>query len=375
MKIFVGSLQYSPAHKIHCCALGKQCENYGYSVKYLFSQKYEWMLAEEIKKKTIFIGKSANIISTIIDGLNQKLRNKLREIILKDRPDYVYMWSFQPFLNNYIATLSRKYGITFIQHVHEPYVENKKVYKGIKQYWLYILEYLQEKLLENVDIAVISSNRALYLFEKRYQNFSGRKIMIPLMYEDKGNLTSNIEDRKYITFIGPPVPAKGPETFLEIVEYSEKHNLGFNFLLISRLKVKDSRYYNKNNLKIFYKEEISDEEMGEHKRHSLMTITPYKVALQSSVILTSYMYGTPVISTNVGGLSDVVHHLKTGYLVDKNARVEEWIEGIKFIKDNLPIMSTNCRDYFVREFSEINWQKYFKGIFLRGENEQKNVDL
>lgn len=363
MKIYVGSLQYSPIYKSHCCALGKQCENYGHSVKYLFNWKYEWMLPEEVKEKTIFIGESTGIVSALKDGLNFKHIQKLSKILLEDMPDYIYMYNYHPFLNYYIAKLSKKCGSTFIQHVQEPCVENKKVYKGIKQYWLYMFEYFQEKLLENADIAVISSNRALYLFEKRYQNFFGRKIMIPLMYEDMGNFTRNIEDMEYITFIGPPVPAKGPETFLKIVEYSGKHNLSFNFLLISRSKVKDPRYHNKNNLKVFHKNKISDVEMAEFIRHSLMTITPYKVATQSSVVLTSYMYGTPVISTDVGGLGEVVHHSKTGYLVDKDAKVEEWIEGINFIKDNLSEMSKDCRDYFVREFSGTNWPKYFKDLF------------
>ncbi|CAD6490838.1 MAG: Glycosyl transferases group 1 [Candidatus Argoarchaeum ethanivorans] len=363
MKIYVGSLQYSPIYKSHCCALGKQCEKYGYSVRYLFSQEYEWMLSEEVKEKTIFIGESTGIISALKDGLNFKHIQKLSKILLEDRPDYIYMYNYHSFLNYYIARLSKKCGSTFIQHVQEPYVENKEVYKGIKQYWLYVFEYFQEKLLKKTDIAVISSNRALYLFEKRCQNFFGRKIMIPLMYEDMGNITSNIEDRIYITFIGPPVAAKGPETFLKIVEYSEIHNLGFNFLMISRSKVKDPRYYNKNNLKVFHKNKISDVEMAEFIRHSLMTITPYKVATQSSVVLTSYMYGTPVISTDVGGLCEVVHHLRTGYLLKENSNVEEWINGIDFIKDNLLEMSENCRNYFVAEFSEINWPKYFKEMF------------
>lgn len=363
MKIYIGSLQYSPIYKSHCCALGKQCEKYGYSVKYLFSWKYEWMLPEEVKEKTIFIGKSAGIASAIKDGLNFKHVRKLSRILLEDRPDYIYMYNFHPFLNYYIAKLAKKCGSTFTQHVQEPYVEDKKVYGGLKQYWLYLFEYFQEKLLENVDIAVISSNRASYLFEKRYQNFSGRKVIIPLMYEDMGDSTSNIEGRKYITFIGPPVAAKGPETFLKIVEYSERHNLGFNFLMISRSRVKDPRFYTKSNLEIFYKDKTSDEEMGEYIQRSVMTITPYKVATQSSVILVSYMYGTPVLSTNVGGLSEFVYHSKTGYLVDKNAKVEEWIEGINFIKDNLSKMSKDCRDYFVKEFSEINWPKYFKDLF------------
>lgn len=374
-KIFVGSLQYSPIYKSHCCALGKQCEKYGYSVKYLFSREYEWLLPKEIKEKTIFIGKSTGITSAVIDGLNFKHRQKLSKILLEDRPDYIYMYNYHPFLNYYIAKSSKKCGSTFIQHVQEPYVENKKVYKGLHQYWLYLFEYLQGKLLKKTDIVVLSSNEAWSPFEKRYPHFSGSKRMIPLMYEDLGWTRSDIEDRKYITFIGPPVPAKGPETFLEIVEYSEKHNLSLDFLVISRLKIKSSRYYGKSNLKIFYKEKITDEEIADYMCHSLMTITPYKAARQSSVILTSYMYGTPVISTNVGGLREVVFHLKTGYLLDKNAKVEEWIEGINFIKDNLSKMSKDCRDYFVREFSETNWPRYFKDIFGGGKGKMSRKKL
>ena len=162
MKVYIGSLQYSPIYKSHCCALGKQCEKYGYSVTYLLSRKYEWMLNEEIKSKTIFIGNSAGMTSAVIDGLNFKHRKKLKAV------------------------------------------------------------------------------------------FS---------------------------------------------------------------------------------------------------------------VLTSYMYGTPVISTNVGGLPEVIFHLKIDYLLDKDSKIEEWIEGINFIRSDLSGMSKNCRDYFVGNFSETNWSKYFGDIF------------
>ena len=362
MKVYVGSLQYSPIYKSHCCALGKQLEKYGYSVKYLFSQKYEWMLPNEIKGKAIFIGDSAGIASTVIEGLNPKHRKLLRGILSGGKPDYIYMHNDQPFMNYYIARLSKRYNITFIQHIHEPYVENKKVFGGFYQYGLYLLEYLQGKLLKQTDVAVLSSNEASRLFEKHYPDFRGKKVRIPLMYEDLGEFTTNMRDRKYITFIGPPVPAKGPETFLEIVDYSEKHNLGLKFVLITRSKINDTRYYRNANLKIFFKENIADEEIGDYMKRSLMAITPYKTAKQSSVVLTSYMYGTPVISTNVGGLPEVICHLKTGYLLDKDSKVEKWIEGINFIKGNLPEMSKNCRNYFVKNFSEVNWPKYFNDI-------------
>ncbi|WP_165868966.1 MULTISPECIES: glycosyltransferase [Methanohalophilus] len=362
MNIIIGSLQYSPIYKSHCCALGKQSEKRGHSVTYLFSEEYKWMLPEEIKKKAVFVGNSKNIISTIIDGLNIKHKQKLNKIFLKEKPDFVYMHNFHPFLNYKVAKLSQKYKVTFIQHVHEPYVENKQAYEGFKPYWLYLFEYAQEKALEKTNIAVMSSVKAMQLFKKRYPKFLGEKKYIPLIYEDLGNDSNSIGNRKYITFIGPPVAAKGPEIFLKIAEYSRQHNLKLNFILISRLQITDSRYYKWKNLKVYHKEKISDEEIANYLRQSIMTITPYKIATQSSVVLTSYMYGTPVLSSNIEGLSETVSHLKTGYLVDNNSDIKEWIKGALFIKDNLDMMSKNCRIYFNNEFSEINWPKYFKEL-------------
>lgn len=360
-KILIGSLQYSPIFKSHCFALGNQCEKYGYSVKYLLSSEYKWMLSEEEINKAKFIANTKDIPTAIFDGLNYKYRLELKQLILDFSPDCIYFHNYHPFLNYYIAQIAAKIGITFIQHIHEPYVEDKSVYKGIKSYWLYLFEFMQGRLLEKTDIAVISSKRALYLFNKRYSNFRGKKLLIPLMYEDLGDSVSPL-DRKYILFIGPPVPAKSPETFLNLADYSKEHNLDLNFLLITRKKIKENRYL-KSNLTIFFRDKISDVEIGYYQRQSLMAMTPYKVATQSSVVLTSFMYGTPVISTEVGGMKEVINHLKTGYLLSKSSSIEQWINGVIFIKENFKYLSTNCREYFNENFSERNWPKYLPEIF------------
>ncbi|MFC1893552.1 glycosyltransferase family 4 protein [Chloroflexota bacterium] len=320
------------------------------------------MLPEEIRREAVFLGNSTGIVSAVLDGLNFTLRNKLNKMFSVDKFDHVYMYNIHPFLNYYIARLSKRYNISFIQHVHEPYVEDKKLYKGIHQYWLFLFEYVQERLLGATDTAVLSSNEALSLFQRRYPKYSGRLVRIPLMYEDLGADLRDTENRKYITFVGPPVPAKGPKVFLEIAKYSEKHDLCLEFLLITHSKITNPKYYNLDNVKIYYKERIADEEIRDLLHQSLMTITPYETARQSSVVPTSYMCGTPVISTNVGGLPEVISHLKTGYLLDRDSKVEEWIEGIRLIKDNFPDMSRNCRSYFVENCSGANWPRYFPDI-------------
>jgi len=357
MTVYVGSLKYAPVYKSHCCAFGKECERHGYPVRYLFSRAYEWILPSEIKRKTTFIGDSISISSMLKDTFNLENREKIRKIFSEDKPTHIYLHNYH-FLNHYIAKFVKRHDCTFIYHVHEPYVENKKAHGGLHQYWLYLFEYLQGKLLENTDIAIVSSREAFNLFDLRYPQYSGKKMLIPLMYEDLGSSNTDLQDREYITFVGPPVPAKNPEKFLEIVRYSNENCLGLKFLLISRSRINDSRFLKEKNLKIIYKERISDEEYGELIKRSICVITPYKRETQSSAILVSYMYGTPVVSSNTGGLPEFVDHEKTGYLVDVDAKVEEWMKGIKYVKDNIDLLSKNCRRYFVENFSGINWGKY-----------------
>ena len=102
-RILIGSLQYSPIFKSHCFALGNQCEKHGYSVKYLLSSEYKWMLNEREIGKTKFIANSKDIPSAICDGLNYKYRLELKQLISDFKPNYIYFHNYHPFFNYYIA--------------------------------------------------------------------------------------------------------------------------------------------------------------------------------------------------------------------------------------------------------------------------------
>ena len=363
MTIYVGSLKFSPVFKSHCCAFGKACERKGYSVKYLFSHEYEWMLPAEIKEKTVFIGHSTSIFSMLQDSLSPKYKKRINEIFSKDRPTAIYMHNYH-FLNNYIAKLSRKNKCCFIYHVHEPYVVGKKAHGGFHQYWLHLFEHCQGSLLDNADVAIVSSKEASSLFDLRYPHFSGRKMLIPLLYEDLGEAETCRESRSFVTFIGPPVPAKNPEKFIDMVKHSNSRNLNLKFLLISRSGLENSKYFGMGNLQIFSHKRLSDKDFGRLIRQSIVVITPYKRETQSSGILTSYMYGTPVISSNVGGLPEFVSEGETGYLLSLKEDTSEWVERVIRVQENFPKLSHNSRNYFTQNFSGKNWKNYLDELLL-----------
>lgn len=47
-----------------------------------------------------------------------------------------------------------------------------------------------------------------------------------------------------------------------------------------------------------------------------MVVLPYESATQSGVVQVAYGFHKPVLATNVGGLPDVIEHMKTGYVVE-----------------------------------------------------------
>jgi glycosyltransferase involved in cell wall biosynthesis len=334
----------------------------GYPVKYLFSHAYEWMLPQSVKEKTVFVGYSTGISSMVKDSLNLKNIRLINKVLTKDKPTHVYLHNYH-LLNHLIAKACRKNGGKFIYHAHEPYVENKRAHGGFQHYWLYLSEYMEAKLLQQTDTAIVSSKEGLRLFNKAYPWFNGKKMEIPLMYEDLGMTYNEGPLSVRIAFVGPPVPAKGPEILLRIADYATVNQPDWLFTVISREKITDSKFLNRKNLSIHYKDRISDDEFGKIIQNSTAVLTPYKRETQSSVILVSYMYGTPVVSSDIGGLPEFVESGKTGYLVDINAPVEEWVTSIISIERNSPTMRKNCRKLFEERFSGINWHKYLNDLF------------
>ena len=78
-------------------------------------------------------------------------------------------------------------------------------------------------------------------------------------------------------------------------------------------------------------------------------------------ILEAMSYGIPVISTDVGSVSEVVINDKTGYLISPGS-IKEIIESIKLIIANenaWKAKSSICKKIIEEEFNE---EKYFKKI-------------
>jgi len=66
-------------------------------------------------------------------------------------------------------------------------------------------------------------------------------------------------------------------------------------------------------------EHVPDESVGEYFVASDVVVLPYLSATQSGITQIAYAFGLPVISTDVGGLPEVVKDGETGYIVESGS--------------------------------------------------------
>jgi glycosyltransferase involved in cell wall biosynthesis len=78
----------------------------------------------------------------------------------------------------------------------------------------------------------------------------------------------------------------------------------------------------------------TDEETAELFARADVVVLPYRSATGSGVVPIAYHYNKPVLVTRVGGLPDVVKHLRTGWIVPA--------EDAKSLSDCIKQIDTAC---------------------------------
>jgi glycosyltransferase involved in cell wall biosynthesis len=110
---------------------------------------------------------------------------------------------------------------------------------------------------------------------------------------------------------------------------------------------------------------IPNEEVGLYYNASDVVVLPYVSATQSGIIQIAYNYDKPVITTNVGGLPEVIEEGKTGFIVpseDAEALAESIIKFFKI--KNKEKFTRNIREY-KKQFS---WDRMASEIEQIGKN-------
>lgn len=223
-----------------------------------------------------------------------------------------------------------------------------------------------------LDVRVLINNKTLEDYRILYEKNNIDKIylnrfkIIPNGVQI-GEFISDIVFSRYndftIGFVGRNSKEKRPEVFFEIIEC-----LGENI----KAKVIGNNF---NNFKVKYKtvnyfEGCNNQELirNEFSEISLLIISSSREGFPL-VIMEAMELGIPVISTNVGSISEHVINDVNGYLYDDNS------EGgfVKFASDRILQLSTNkelysklsfnAREYAVNNFSIDTFKEKYGSLF------------
>jgi glycosyltransferase involved in cell wall biosynthesis len=327
--------------------------------------------------KSIF-SKSLNII---LSFYNPIALFYLRKILVAERPDIVHIHQLGP-ISLAALNVIKRLGIKIVQTFHGYYFECPRgsllKMKGEICRNPSIYCRLYKKIYRNVmkscdQIVAISSYVKQRLLNAAYDPYTIMLLPNSISSEPENKCAEKSKKMKEILFVGRMVRVKGIHLFLEALTKIPEINRTCTVNLIGEgedrvLFQKLARSYS---LQVNFLGEVPDEVLRSHYKNAWIVVVPsiYPEPLPM-VPLEAATYCCPVVASNIGGLSDVVLHGRTGFLFDPN-NTNELAKFLEVLVTNEKLaqkMGSEAK-YFVREFSNekkrVKLLKIYKRILSR----------
>jgi glycosyltransferase involved in cell wall biosynthesis len=300
----------------------------------------------------------------LVDSINPFNWINVGMKIKKDAPDLLIFKYWMPFFGPCFGTISRivrsnkKTKIlvicdNVIPHERKPgdIIFTKYFLKTVN-YFVVMSKSVQkdlEKLIPNAE------NRLL--FHPVYSNFGN------VVDKDEARKKLNLSAEKVILFFGFIRKYKGLDTLFNALSYLKDFNLTAVIAgefytdkeeyikLMDKLGINDS-------VKLF-NDFIPTSEVKYYFSAADVVVLPYKDATQSGIIQIANNFKKPVIATDVGGLGEIIHNGKNGYIVEKE-NPKKLSEAIKkfYEEKKEEEFSKNIQE----ESEKYSWERFVEGI-------------
>jgi len=275
-----------------------------------------------------------------------------------------FIWIVSPWLDYWLIRLLQLAGCRVIYTAHNPFPHEPKA-GDIRQY---------SRIYQKVDYVIALTNYTRNEIMAHCGITSGKMSVLPhgdyealfSRYGCNNGLAKRVRHkagtRKIIAFLGHIRPYKGLEVFVDAFglikqRMPESFFLVAGSVLVGNKKDWEEKLANSCNSDNLWADIcfVPVEDIKAYLSVIDVLVQPYISASQSGNTVMAYAWGIPVISTNVGGLTEMTEDEKTGYVIapgDPVAiadAVSKCFEG-----DNYEKMSQNARRAATEQF---NWEK------------------
>lgn len=178
----------------------------------------------------------------------------------------------------------------------------------------------------------------------------------------------NINERDKIGFIGRLSYEKGVLEFLDAIKLLNRHEK-LKFLIIGDGKLKNDvklKIHEDNLDNVEFMEWVPNENLPYYLNQLKLMVLPTRNAEGlPTIILESIACGTPVLSTCVGGIPDIIKNCETGFTMESNS-AEDIAKNVKRVVDypNLEKITSNALNIFESKYTLDNAKKRWKNILI-----------
>ena len=344
----------------------------------LIKQNHDVMVVNYLKQYPSFLfpGKNQFDINDLgvknqslrlINTMSPKTWKQTSETIIDYNPDVVIFRFWNPFFAISLGSIAK-------------YLKKKNFSKPLLSICDNIIPHenflgsslLTKFYLKYIDGFVVQSETVKNELESLKKDAKIVKRFHPIydIYGDRKNKTESkkqlgIKSKHVILFFGIIREYKGLDVLIESINILKNKLDDFHLLIVGECYENINKYlslinqFELNHLVTFINEYVSEKDISKYFSCSDVVVLPYKTASQSGVIQIAYNFNTPVVTTDVGGLSEYIDDGNTGVLVEsKNPIQLSEVLYDNLVNDCFNQFSKNIEDY-KKKFS---WEYFIEGI-------------
>jgi D-inositol-3-phosphate glycosyltransferase len=300
-----------------------------------------------------------------VNSINPLNWLKVGKEIGKLKPDFVLFRFWIPFMAPCLGTIARqirKAGIKTIAIVDNIIPHEKKFFdRPLAGYFVKSVDYfitMSQSVLEDLNTFDADKPKK-YTVHPLYDNF-GEAVSRETALERIGLST----EFRYILFFGFIREYKGLDLLLKAIAGDRISKLPVRLVVAGEFYIDRTPYMqliedlNIAGKVILKTEFIPNTEVVNYFCLADLVVQPYKTATQSGITQVAYHFNKPMITTNVGGLAEIVKHNEVGFVVNPDSGEIEDAICTFFEKDLAKTFTANIQ----KEKNRFSWETMLKAI-------------
>lgn len=305
-------------------------------------------------------------IEICVNSINPFNWIKIGNRIRKMRPDLLIFRYWIPFMAPCFGTIARK--VQKNRHTKILAITDN-VIPHEKHFWD---QPLTKYFLKNMD-GFLTMSQSVMADLQKFNTIKPRIFNRHPIYDNYGKLLDRTDavqqlhldpQFRYLLFFGLIRDYKGLDLLLHAMGHQSIKELPIKLIVAGEFYTDEKPYldiiktHHLEDKVILHTHFIPEEKVCHYFSACDVVVQPYKDATQSGVTQIAYHFEKPVITTNVGGLSEIVLNEKTGYIVEPQPEmISEKI---------IQFFNQNCYDEFISnikvEKTKYSWEAFLQSI-------------